>query len=642
MNYDTNKKKPDNFADQSSFRVSNEAESEKKYRTLIEQASDGIHTYDLEGNFIETNSKLCEMLGYTSEELLRLNVKDLVPQEDLAVNPIRFDELRGGSSLINERRLLRKDGTLVSVEISGRMIEDGLLQAIIRDITDRKNAEASLRQSEERLRAIFETSHDGILVEENERIVYVNNSYIKLFGYDDSQELVGKHISTVISDQDAKRLMEFGKGRLTCQEPPSKYEFKGQRKDGSSVEVEASVSTSKVGGSIFITTIIRDISERKRAEEILLKASNQLRLITDAVPLLISFIEKDHRCRFVNRNYTEWFGKTEEEIIGRHLAEVLGQAAYEDILPEIERALSGENLNFERLVPYQSGERFINVNYIPEVDPASGQISGFYAFVQDISKAKQAEEQLRRSHEELEIRVQERTRDLERVNEERVEALRQLVTVQEDERQRIARDLHDQLGQQLTALRLKLEMLKKTSAGNEDLSKQVCEAQKVARELDSDVDFLAWQLRPTTLDELGIVAALDNYVRQWSAHFNTPAGFNADRFGKILLTSEVETNLYRIAQEALNNVGKYARATRVNVFLEPRDDFAVLIIEDNGTGFDPGDQENGGNGRKGLGIVGMRERAALIGGRLEIESTVETGTTVYVSVPIPDVKGEKN
>lgn len=521
------------------------------------------------------------------------------------------------------------------------MIQDELLQASIRDITERKNAEAQLRQSEERLRAIFETSHDGILVEENERIVYVNKAYIKLFGYADAEELVGRHISTVISDRDVERLIEFGRGRLICQAAPSKYEFKGRRKDGTLVEVEASVSTSKVGGSIFITTIIRDISERKRAEEILLKASNQLRLITDAVPLLISFVEKEHRYRFVNRGYTEWFGKRAEEVIGKHLAEVLGQTAYENILPEIERALSGEKLSFERIVPYKTGERFIHVNYIPESDPATGEISGFYAFVQDITKAKQAEEELRRSHEELEIRVRERTRELEAVNEERVEALRQLVTVQEDERQRIARDLHDQLGQQLTALRLKLQILKKNVAGNEDLSKQVSAVQKVARELDSDVDFLAWQLRPTTLDELGLIAALDNYVRQWSTYFNIPAEFNADRFSKILLTPDVETNLYRIAQEALNNISKYAQATRVNVFLEPRDGFAVLIIEDNGTGFDPGSRETDRNGQKGMGIIGMRERAALIGGMLEIESTRGTGTTVYISVPVLDIRGRE-
>ncbi len=630
-------------------------ESENKYRTLIEQASDGIHTYDLQGNFIETNSKLCEMLGYTREELLRLNVEDFVPAEELVADPIRFDELRAGKTLLRERRLLRKDGMLIPVEISGKMVQDGVLQAIIRDVTERKRAEEALRSSE-----------------------------------------------------------------------------------------------------------------------------NQLSLITDSIPLLISYVDSEHRYQFVNRSYIEWFGESRTEVIGKHLSEILGDAAYQSILPEIEKVLSGEEVIFERLVPYKSGERFIHVHYIPDFDAATGQIRGFNAFVQDVSERKQAEEalrkseewlrsifeasrdgilveddeqiiyvnksythlfgyhnpeeligkhvsvvispddlermldfgkkraqgkqpasvyefkgqrkdgmlidveasistsnvagrtyittmvrdiagrklteeKLRRSHEELELRVLERTEELEKANKklqaeiierkqaekERIQVLHQLVSVQEDERRRIARDLHDQLGQQLTVLRLKLEVLKKMCAGAEDLSEQVGETQKVARRIDSDVDFLAWQMRPTMLDDLGIVAALDHFVRQWSTHFNIPAEFNANRFGKIKLTPEAETHFYRIAQEALNNVYKHAKARSVNVLLEPRGDSTILIVEDDGIGFKANKKILNGKGTKGKGLLGMEERAALIGGSLEIESAKGKGTTIYVSVPVSNGRKEK-
>lgn len=484
-------------------------ESENKYRTLVEQASDGIHTYDLQGNFIEINSKLCEMLGYAPEELLRLNVKDLVPAEDLAANPIRFDELSAGKTLLNERRLIRKNGTLVPVEISGKMIQDGVLQAIIRDVSERKAAEERLKQSEERLRTIFESSPDGIIVEDDEKIVYVNKSYLHLFGYDEAEELIGQHISIVISLEDTKRVCEFGKSRLSGKQPPAKYEFKGRRKNGTPVEVEASVSISKVQENTYITTIIRDITERKKTQEA-----------------------------------------------------------------------------------------------------------------------------LQRSREELEFRVAKRTEELEKANEARVRVLRQLVTVQEDERRRIARDLHDQLGQQLTALRLKLDILKKICGDNKELCECVGETQKAARQLDSDIDFLAWQMRPTALDDLGIAAALDHYVGQWSKQFDIPAIFNANRFGKILLASEVETQVYRIAQEALNNVYKHAKASRVNILLEPRDDFTVLIVEDDGDGFEPDEQILINKDKIGMGLIGMQERAALVGGSLEIESAKGEGTTIYVRVPI--------
>ncbi len=235
--------------------------------------------------------------------------------------------------------------------------------------------------------------------------------------------------------------------------------------------------------------------------------------------------------------------------------------------------------------------------------------------------------------------MRERTKELEKANEVRVGILQQLVTVQEDERKRITHELHDQLRQQMTVLRLKLDILKKACADNEELRNQVDEIQKVTHQLDLDVDFLAWKMRPTVLDDVGIVAALVQYIRQWSAHFNIPADFDATRFSKTRLESEVETNFYRITQEALNNIYKHARASKVNVSLEPRENGMVLIIEDNGVGFEPNKQITV---EKGMGLAGMNERAALIGGKLEIESTTGLGTTIYVSVPVSKGRKEKN
>lgn len=128
--------------------------SESKYRTLMEEASDGILTYKPEGKIIEGNRRLCEMLGYSHEELLRFNVKDLVPPEDLALRPIRFDDLSAGETLITERRVIRKDRTILPVEISGKMLPDGMLLGIVRDIRERKRTDEELRQSRRQLRAL--------------------------------------------------------------------------------------------------------------------------------------------------------------------------------------------------------------------------------------------------------------------------------------------------------------------------------------------------------------------------------------------------------------------------------------------------------------------------------------------------------
>jgi signal transduction histidine kinase len=277
--------------------------------------------------------------------------------------------------------------------------------------------------------------------------------------------------------------------------------------------------------------------------------------------------------------------------------------------------------------------------------------SGYVKIMRDLTEQKRAEEELRRTRGELEQRVTERTQELQqsvesilvevkerRAAEEHARRLvGQLVTAQEDERRRISRDLHDQLGQQLTALRLKLAALKE-ACGDEELCAQVEAVQKLAERVDSEVDFLAWELRPTALDDLGLTAALANFVQEWSKHYQIPAEVHVEGFGSgaLRLPPQAETCLYRITQEALNNIAKYAQAARVAVLLERRDSQAVLVVEDDGVGFDP---EESMAGARGLGLVGMRERAALIGGSLEIESASGQGTTIYARVPVELPRG---
>jgi signal transduction histidine kinase len=214
------------------------------------------------------------------------------------------------------------------------------------------------------------------------------------------------------------------------------------------------------------------------------------------------------------------------------------------------------------------------------------------------------------------------------------EMLQKLVAAQEDERKRIARDLHDELGQQLTALRLKLESIRKMCEDTE-LAGKIDETQIIAKSIDNGVDFLAWELRPAALDDLGLFAALEKYIREWSHHSGITAELLASGLKRTRFAPEVETNLYRITQESLNNTHKHANAKRAEVLLEKRGSMIVLIIEDDGQGFDV---RRKANRRKGLGLTGMRERATLIGGAMEIESAPGRGTTIHIRVPVEAAK----
>jgi signal transduction histidine kinase len=285
---------------------------------------------------------------------------------------------------------------------------------------------------------------------------------------------------------------------------------------------------------------------------------------------------------------------------------------------------------------------------------ADGKAIRAVGTTQNVDQRQHYERTLRSAHDDLESRVEARTRELadanaalgvevdeRRAGEERVKnLLKRLVTIQEDERRRIARDLHDHLGQQTTALRLNLDSLKTASGITPELRERVEQVDRIATRLDADVEFLAWELRPAGLDDIGLPGTLSRFLREWSEHYGIPADFHVSGLEDQRLGPEVETSLYRIAQEALNNVFKHARAGRADVLLERRDGEVVLIVEDDGMGFDPGAMLRRREDR-GMGVIGMRERAALAGGKLEIESEIGKGSTIFVRVPLTEASVEE-
>ena len=206
----------------------------------------------------------------------------------------------------------------------------------------------------------------------------------------------------------------------------------------------------------------------------------------------------------------------------------------------------------------------------------------------------------------------------------RARLLRRLVVAQEDERRRLAQELHDGLGQRLTALRLILEALD----GDRSAPTAIASALEMLACINQDVDFIAWELRPAALDELGLARVLETYVKEWSRHAGLPAVFHARPGNLQRFAPEVEASIYRIAQEALNNVVKHARARSANVLLELRGENLALVVEDDGVGFQPAARDE-----TMIGLTGMRERALAVGGTVELEPTPGGGTTVLVCIP---------
>ncbi|MBI5948563.1 MAG: HAMP domain-containing protein [Chloroflexi bacterium] len=233
------------------------------------------------------------------------------------------------------------------------------------------------------------------------------------------------------------------------------------------------------------------------------------------------------------------------------------------------------------------------------------------------------------------------TRELRERDEERTQLLAKVMTAQEDERRRISRELHDEAGQALTSLLLGLTHLEQ-SVAEDDARALLAELRVMTTEAMDLTRNLARELRPSVLDDLGLEAAVGRYVADYGKKQRLDTDFHSGGFGVTRLRPETETALYRIAQEALTNVARHAGASSVNVLLERRDGKAVLVVEDDGCGFDVSVVRGSGSPSAKLGLLGMEERASLVGGTLAVESRPGSGTAIFVEVPIDGGADERD
>jgi PAS domain S-box-containing protein len=539
------------------------------------------------------------------------------------------------------------------------LMEDALLDRqraerlnarLLLEMDERVRAEQAVRESEERFRLLANTAPALIWLDDPDgNCLYVNQRYLDFSGKA-ADELEGKGWHLLLHEDDAEEYLNTFR-EATREKRAFHKMARVRRHDGEWRWIESFAQPLFDDSETFIgyVGISPDITERLRAEREQRRSEERLRLLTDSfTDFAIFSLDTRGVVQTWNPGARNLFGFGEWEIIGQR-GDILfvpeDQAA--DI-PEREMANAREKgrASDERWHLRKDGSRFFASGImVPLYD--EGVLVGYAKIARDLTERKREAEELQRQRDALESIVAGRTaelaeanealreqmEELQRVEKERFSLLQRIVTTQEDERRRIARDMHDSLGQQLTALRLKLASVKSDSFGNGRLGVELEALQAMGQRIDSEVNFLVWELRPTALDDLGLVAAIETYTREWARHSGITAEFHAGRLGKERLEPNVETNLYRITQEALNNVFKHSKAKNANLVLESRRNEIVLVIEDDGIGFDSEATRKTGSDR-GLGLLGMRERAAIIGGTVEIESSPGKGTTVFARVPL--------
>jgi len=269
-------------------------ESEERYRSLFELASDAILLEDLDGKIIDVNQKACQLLGYSKEEFRRLNVRDIVPKDIEEKLPEYVESLRKQKSRLFEAQNRHREGHWIDVEMSVRLITLGGVENLLvflRDISKRKILERTLRESETKYRTLVEQSMDAISIVQDGRQLFVNPSFLSMFGYQRREEVIGQDIRRNVAQEDQERIVELSVRRQAGQEAPSRYEYTGIQNDGSPIDVEVLVTQIEYEGKTAALCFYRDIRERKRFERELLQRTQELEAVDEVNSALNESIE---------------------------------------------------------------------------------------------------------------------------------------------------------------------------------------------------------------------------------------------------------------------------------------------------------------------------------------------------------------
>jgi PAS domain S-box-containing protein len=523
------------------------------------------------------------------------------------------------------------------------------------DIHDQVTTETQLKVSDARYRDLVEMSQDAIYIRCDGKFVFANAATARLFGVESPSALAGKSPLDFVHPDFVsglkRRWVDLEKARLPL--PP--YQLKLVRRDGSLLDVESIASPIEFEGRPAAHVVVRDISERKAlqnkqvdliyeqaAHAQAAALADHFRLMAEAVPNIVWTTRPDGHLDYVNKRTLDFMGCRFEDIEGWGWRNYV----HPDDIPGVETRWRGSLASGS---PFEVEERFLHrdgtyrwqlARGLP-VRNEGGSIIRWVGSCVDIDDQKHAQTVLKNSRTRLEAAVMLRTQELVQANsalrasEEKLRNLSaHLQSAREAERTSIAREIHDELGASLTAVKMDLTRYMRNSGDIPPTSRDLLAG--VAALVDSSIQTLrriATQLRPSILDHLGLWPALEWQLEEFENRYGVQCSieFNAMPTG---LAKDAQTALFRIVQEALTNVARHSQATRVRVSIDEIAGHAAIDISDNGVGIPANKLSHPAS----CGILGMHERAEAFGGRIRVESTSGSGTRLSISFPLAELR----
>ena len=593
------------------------AQAKQLFHYLFEQASLGIAVEDFEGNLLLANPALCSMLGYREDELCGMNCSQFANPEDSQDDRALFQQLRAGviEKYSLEKRYPKKHGGQLWGRVNVSLLRDGngespLVFAFVEDITERKRSEEALRESEARFHLAAQAAkmyaYEWDVPADK---VVRSEEYVNVLSYQE-KELTRQQILATIHPDD-RALVIGSVDQLTPQNPTSQVSYRVLQPDGPVVWLEKSArGFFDEGGKLLrMIGMVANITERKRAEQAQRESEDKLRLLLDSTAEAIYGIDLEYRCTFCNLACLRALGYEDiDEVVGKNMHDLMHHTRADGTSFPLEecrvhRAIqTGEGDHAEEEVLWRANGTGFPAEYWSYPQLRGEEVVGTVVAFVDITERRLAEAAL-------------------------ASVSRRLIEAQEQERSRIARELHDDIGQRLALLAVKLAQLQQNPPNSSELPSRIGELQKHTSGIAADIQSLSHELHSSRLQYLGLAAAIRGFCREFGEQQKVEVDCKIHDL-PVPLSPDISLCFFRVLQEALQNSVKHSGVRHFEVELWGTLDEIYLTVSDSGTGFDI----DAAKASRGLGLISMEERLKILNGTLSIESQLRRGTTIHARV----------
>jgi PAS domain S-box-containing protein len=638
----------------------------RRYETVLEASLNPIELVDREGRVTYVNPAFERMMGLDAKDLIGTNLFEHVETAHVSRSATEIwreaaRELEASKAWTGEVKVRRegKPSQTTLLIISPVLnVDGGFLEAvgIHHDVTERRELARKFEETEEKYHSIVEGSLDGITIIQNGTLVFANDSSAKIFGYDSADQMQGSKYIDIVAPSNRFMVIEEYEGKTAGEDLLRNFEMKGLTRQGKVVDLEMNARLVSWNGRLAVQASFRDITKRKALEreqalwlweqetmstiDRKLVSSVNLQVVLDAISFHAKALTRADWAGVVmvdaELNQARW-----RSVIGNRIPvpadpiqlqneQMASARSMEHVVLKNMGDLPVDNLT----LPFQ-GEGILSAARFPLIveQEARGQLVVGYRRQHDFAQREirlltslAEKSSIALANAQIYDNLLSRERDLEQLSGARVMA-------QEEERRRIAREIHDSLGQMLTAIKFNVEILEDAAElQSEEERRRVADIKSLLDTAMAEAREISYNLMPSVLLDFGLVPALQFLGDQFQKRNELRVQVHT-RGVEGRLDTAIEIGLYRIAQEALNNIAKHAEAHEVNVQLIGDSDAIRLLIDDDGKGFHVGRTEAGPSQRRGMGLVGMRERAASFNGVFVLDSQPGRGTEIIVEIP---------